>query len=50
MKTDRSVKIMLVVIAGLLFLNYFSGSGGNSIFPGTKVEASVPTFFETSRI
>ena len=50
MKTDRFVKVMLVIIAGLLLLNFFKdNNGGGSIFGVTKVEASVPTFFQVGK-
>lgn len=39
---DRFVKIMLVIIAGLLFLNCF-----NNIPP--KAEASIPAFFQVGK-
>jgi hypothetical protein len=52
MKTDRFVKVMLVIIAGLLFLNCVkdNGSGGVSDILGTKIKASVPAFMEQGKI
>lgn len=50
MKTDRFAKVMLVIIAGLLLLNCFKDNGEeSSIFSGTKVEASVPTFIQVGK-
>ena len=46
MKTDIFVKVMLVIIAGLLFLNCFNS--GSSIFP-PKAKASVPDFFTVGK-
>jgi hypothetical protein len=49
---DRFVKIMLVVIAGLLFLNCVkdNGSGGVSIpFLETKARATVPPFIQVGK-
>ena len=43
MKTDRFVKVMLVIIAGLLLLNCFNN--GSGIFP-PKAKASVPAFIQ----
>ncbi len=48
MKTDRFVKAMLVIIAGLLLLNCFKDNGGGISVPflETKAKASVPAFIQ----
>ena len=52
MKTDsRFVKVMLVLIASLLFLNCFK-DGETSVFNGIlgpKVEASAPSFLQDGK-
>ena len=51
MKTDRFVKVMLVIIAGLLLLNCFKDNGGGVSVPfmETKAKASVPAFLEVGK-
>lgn len=52
MKTDRFVKIMLVIIAGLLVLNCFKDNGSDGIsipFLETEVNASVPAFIQKDK-
>ncbi len=52
MKTDRFVKVMLVIIAGLLLLNCFKDNGGgiSDVF-GTKAKATAtaPAFLEKGK-
>ncbi len=53
MKADRFVKIMLVVIAGLLFLNCFKGDGGKTIsipfLESSTVKAAPPAFIQVGK-
>jgi hypothetical protein len=51
MKTDKFVKMMLVVIASLVLLNCFKDNGdGISVpFIETKVKASVPPFIQVGK-
>jgi hypothetical protein len=49
---DRFVKVMLVIIVGLLFLNCVkdNGSGGISVpFIETEAKASLPAFLQTEK-
>ena len=48
---DRFVKVMLVIIAGLLFLNCFKDGGSSRISDtfGTKVSATAPAFLEKGK-
>ncbi len=51
MKTDRFVKIVLVIIVGLLFLNCFKDNGSSKIpgIFGTKVQATAPAFLQKGK-
>ncbi len=51
MKTDRFVKVMLVIIAGLLALNIFKSNLNEFATPflETKIEANAPAFIQVGK-